>query len=41
MKQTSIAGYTHGTDAVARSPVTLVDLEHMKKSVLFGDDDSE
>lgn len=39
MKQTSIAGYTHGTDAVARSPVTLVDLEHMKKSVLFGEDD--
>lgn len=35
----SIPGYTHGTSAVARSPVTLDDLERMKASVLFGPDD--
>jgi hypothetical protein len=36
---TTIPGYTHGTAAVARSPVTLADFEHMKASVLFGPDD--
>ncbi|MEO8344634.1 MAG: protoglobin domain-containing protein [Betaproteobacteria bacterium] len=36
---TTIPGYTYGTGAVARSPVTLDDFEMMKKSVLFGDDD--
>lgn len=36
---TSIPGYTYGTGAVARSPVSLGDFELMKKSVLFGDDD--
>jgi hypothetical protein len=35
----TIPGYTYGTSAVARSPVTLADFEMMKKSVLFGDDD--
>lgn len=35
----SIPGYTYGTSAVARSPVSLADFETMKKSVLFGDDD--
>ena len=35
----SIPGYTHGTSAVARSPVTLADFAEMKASVLFGDDD--
>ena len=40
MKETTnIPGYTYGTDAVTRSPVTLADLELMKKSVLFGDED--
>lgn len=39
MTATTIPGYTYGTDAVARSPVTLADFELMKKSVLFGDDD--
>lgn len=34
-----IPGYTHGTPAVATSPVTLAELEQMKASVLFGDDD--
>ena len=35
----SIPGYTHGTSAVAKSPVTLTDFEQMKASVLFGEDD--
>jgi hypothetical protein len=35
----NIPGYTYGTAAVARSPVTLADFELMKKSVLFGDED--
>jgi hypothetical protein len=40
MKETpSIPGYTYGTDAVSRSPVTLADFERMKQSVLFGDED--
>lgn len=36
---TSIPGYTYGTQAVARSPVSLAEFELMKKTVLFGDDD--
>jgi len=36
---TDIPGYTYGTAAVPRSPVTLTDFELMKKSVLFGDED--
>ena len=39
MKEPTIPGYTYGTGAVARSPVTLADFEMMKKSVLFGGDD--
>jgi hypothetical protein len=35
----NIAGYTFGTSAVARSPITLDDFEEMKASVLFGDED--
>lgn len=35
----TIPGYTHGTAAVSRSPVSLEDFEQMKKSVLFGDED--
>jgi hypothetical protein len=35
----AIPGYTHGTGAVAPSPVSLADFDLMKKSVLFGDDD--
>jgi hypothetical protein len=42
MKETtSIPGYTYGTAAVSRSPVTLADFELMKKSVLFGDEDAK
>ncbi len=36
-----IAGYTYGTGAVTRSPVTLAEFELMKKSVLFGDEDAK
>ena len=35
----SIPGYTYGTGAVARSPLSPADFELMKKSVLFTDDD--
>jgi Protoglobin len=35
----NIPGYTYGTSAVARSPLTLEDFELMKKSVLFTSDD--
>ena len=35
----TIPGYTHGTSAVARSPVSLEDFEQMKSTVLFGDED--
>lgn len=36
---TAIPGYTHGTQAIARSPMTLDELARMQKSVLFGEDD--
>lgn len=36
---TQIPGYTFGTSAVARSPVTPADFEQMKATVLFGEDD--
>lgn len=36
---TQIPGYTFGTSAVARSPVTPADFEQMKATVLFGDED--
>lgn len=36
----SIPGYTHGTSAIRRSPVTLADFEQMKATVLFSDDDT-
>ena len=35
----SIHGYTYGSAAVSRSPVTLADFELMKKTVLFSDED--
>lgn len=38
-EKTTIHGYTLGTDAVARSPVSLADFEEMKKTVLFGEED--
>lgn len=35
----AIPGYTHGTDVVPKSPVSLEEFEQMKQSTLFGDDD--
>jgi hypothetical protein len=35
----TIPGYTFGTAAVSRSPITLDEFALMKQSVLFGDDD--
>ena len=34
-----IPGYTAGTQAIARSPITMNGLARMQQSVLFGDDD--
>lgn len=39
MKHQSIAGYTYGTAAVPQAPVSLADLEFIKKSLLFGEED--
>ncbi|HXS16302.1 MAG TPA: protoglobin domain-containing protein [Polyangiaceae bacterium] len=35
----NIPGYTHGTLAVGRSPVTVTDFNQMKASALFSDED--
>ncbi len=35
MSQTAIPGYTYGTSAVPRSPLSLEDFERLKQSVLF------
>jgi hypothetical protein len=37
--QTDIPGYTYGTDAVPRSPVSLQELELLKATLLLGEDD--
>ena len=37
----NVPGYTYGTSAVGRSPVTLADFEQMKQSVLFGEADAK
>ena len=34
-----IPGYTHGTAAVPRAPISLAEFELMKKTVLFSEDD--
>jgi hypothetical protein len=39
MTPVSIPGYTAGTAAVARSPITLSELELLKKTLLFGPED--
>jgi hypothetical protein len=36
-----IPGYTFGTDRVAKSPLTLKDLESLKRSLLFTDEDAK
>ncbi len=37
----NIPGYTHGTNAVGRSPITLDEFALMRKSVLFGEEDEK
>jgi hypothetical protein len=39
MIQTNIPGYTYGTDAVHRSPVSLGELELLQATLLLGEDD--
>jgi hypothetical protein len=39
MSQTDIPGYTYGTDAVPRSPVSLGELELLRTTLLLGEDD--
>jgi Protoglobin len=39
MSKTDIPGYTYGTAAVARSPVSLQELELLKATLLLGEDD--
>ena len=39
MSQTAIPGYTYGTDAVPRSPVSLQELELLQATLLLGEDD--
>lgn len=38
-KSAGIPGYTYGTDKVAKSPLTLKDLNALKRSMLFTDED--
>jgi hypothetical protein len=39
VSQTDIPGYTYGTDAVPRSPLSLDELGLLKATLLMGDDD--
>jgi len=39
VSQTAIPGYTYGTDAVPRSPVSLQELELLQATLLLGEDD--
>jgi hypothetical protein len=39
VSQTDIPGYTYGTDAVPRSPLSLGELELLKATLLLGEDD--
>jgi Protoglobin len=39
MSQTDIPGYTYGTDAVPRSPVSLPELDLLRATLLLGSDD--
>ena len=41
MSNKSIAGYTYGKETVSRSPVSMEDLELLKKSVLFTEEDEK
>jgi hypothetical protein len=37
--QVGVPGYTYGTGEVARSPLTLEDLDLLKRTVMFTDED--
>jgi hypothetical protein len=39
VSQAEIPGYTYGTDAVARSPLSLEELELLQATLLLGEDD--
>ncbi len=39
MTQAAIPGYTYGTNAVPRSPLSMEDLDRLKQTVLFTDED--
>jgi hypothetical protein len=39
MSNNEIAGYTYGTEAVTKAPMSVDDLELLKKSVLFTQED--
>jgi hypothetical protein len=39
MIETDIPGYTYGTDAVPRSPVSLDELQLLQTTLLLGEDD--
>ncbi|HXG30492.1 MAG TPA: protogloblin ApPgb, partial [Thermodesulfobacteriota bacterium] len=41
MAENKIAGYTYGKDSVPTSPLSLEDLENLKKSVLFTEEDEK
>lgn len=41
MANTNIPGYTYGSNATARSPLNLKDLENLKKAVLFTEEDEK
>jgi len=41
MNNNEIAGYTYGTDAAAKSPLSADDLELLKKTVLFTEEDEK
>lgn len=40
-KGTKFPGYTYGTDQVSKSPLSVQDLENLKKAVLFGPEDEK
>ncbi len=39
--ETKIPGYTYGTEAVARSPLSMEDLDRLKQTVLFTEEDEK
>lgn len=41
MANQNIPGYTYGSSSATRSPLTVKDLENLKKAVLFTDEDEK